>query len=335
MLSERQLLILKAIVEDFIQSAEPVGSKTLLAKYDLPYSSATIRNDMMDLEAEGLLEKTHTSSGRIPSIAGYRFYVENLMDKKEEIDLEYEIASLFDVNFNFQEVIKRSCEVLSKMTSLTSVVLGPDCQNQRLEHIKLFPINEQSAVAVFITNVGHTENRVFNFESSVSLKDLEVCTGILNDRLKGTLISEVVDKLEAIKPLLAQSIARYEVLFKAFLNAFNQFAGEYVYLSGQNNLLYHPEFANIDRLRSMMSMLEDNQWFNLINSENSMMIKMNERTDLIWHNDMAVVTSKFKVSDQEEGEMIVVGPNRMQYDRIVSLINAMAEAIEGMYRRRQ
>ena len=330
---ERQLLILKAIVEEFIQTAEPVGSKTLIAKYDLPYSSATIRNEMMDLEEQGYLEKTHTSSGRVPSVAGYRFYVENLMSK-QETELEYEIASLFDVNYNIQEVIKRSCEVLSKMTSLTSVVLGPDCQKQKLEHIKLFPINEQSAVAVFITDVGHTENRVFNFESSVSLKDLEVCTGILNDRLKGTLIAEVVEKLEAIKPLLAQSIVRYEVLFKAFLSAFNQFASECVYLSGQNNLLYHPEFANIERFRSMMSMLEDNQWFNLITGDNSMMVKMNERTDLIWYSDMAVVTSKFKMSEQEEGEMIVVGPNRMHYDPIVSLINAMAETIEALYRKR-
>ena len=334
MLTERQLLILKTIVEEFIQSAEPVGSKTMLAKYDLPYSSATIRNEMMALEEEGLLEKMHTSSGRVPSIEGYRFYVEHLMGKRDDISVEYEIASLFDVNFSVQDVIRKSCDVLSKMTSLTSVVLGPDAGKQKLEHIKLFPINDQSAVAVFITDVGHTENRVFNFESNVSLKDLEVCTQILNDRLKGTLIAEVVEKMESIRPLLAQSIARYETLFKAFLNVFSQFANEYVYLSGQNNLMYYPEFANIERLKSMMNMLESNQWFELINSNSSLTVQMNDRTGLIWYDDMAVITSKFKVSDNEEGEMIVVGPNRMQYDRITSLINAMAEAIEDMYRKR-
>ncbi len=335
MLSSRQLEIFKVIVEEFIQTAEPVGSKNLMTKYKLPYSSATIRNEMMELEEQGLLEKTHTSSGRVPSAKGYKFYVEHLMIESDDSGVEYKLAQIFDVNFDIQEAIKKSCEVLSQMTSLTTVVLGPDATKQHLEYIKLFPINDRSAVAVFITDAGHTENRVFQFDSEVSLDDLQTCTGILNDRLKGTLICDVVNKLETIKPILASSVVRYETLFKAFLNAFIRFASENVYCSGQSNMLYQPEFADIERLKSMMSMLENNKWIEAIGSqENSLAIKMSDSTDLVWYDDMAVISSKFKVSNDQEGEILVLGPNRMEYDRIIGLINQMAKILENLYGKR-
>lgn len=335
MLSDRQLSIFKVIIEEFIQTAEPVGSKTLMYKYNLPYSSATIRNDMVELENQGMLEKMHTSSGRVPSIMGYKFYVEHIMINKDEPGVEFEIAQIFDVNFDIQQAIKKSCEVLSKMTSLTTMVLGPDAAKQHLEHIKLFSISERSAVCVFITDTGHTENRVFQFEDDISLNDLQTCTEILNDRLKGTLICEIADKMESLKPILADSIARYETLFKAFLSAFIKFASENVYCSGQNNMLYQPEFADLNRLKAMMSMLEGNQWFNLISSQKeSVAVKMNDKTDLVWYDDMAVISSKFRVSDTQQGELFVLGPNRMQYDRVISLMNTMSKTLEKIYRKR-
>ncbi len=335
MLTSRQISIFKAIVEEFIQTADPIGSNALMHKYKLPYSSATIRNEMMELENIGLLEKTHTSSGRVPSINGYMFYAEHLMSDSNDEVIKNEIAQIFDFDYDLQDAIRKSCEVLSQMTSLTAVVLGPDANKQRLEHIKLFPINERSAVAIFITDTGHTEDRVFKFDSDVSLNDLQSCTDILNERLKGTLISDVVVKMESLKPILAGSIARYETLFKAFLNAFARFASENIYCSGQNNLMYQPEFANLDRLRNMMKMLETNEWFeDFTNSENQLAVKMNENTDLIWRDDMAVVCSRFKVSDTQEGEIFILGPNRMEYNRVVSMIDAMGEMLEKMYRKR-
>lgn len=335
MLKERQIVLFRAIVEEFILTAEPIGSKTLMSKYKLPYSSATIRNEMMELERLGLLEKTHTSSGRVPSIKGYQFYVANLLDRSSEYqELEYQIANLFDVNLDLNEAIKKSCEVLSQMTSLTTVVLGPDASNQYLEHLKLFPINTKSAVAVFITDTGHTENRTFFFEDDVSIDDLQKCTEILNDRLKGTPIVDVVKKMESLRPILASEVVKYETLFKAFVSAFMKFAGEHVYSSGKTNLLYQPEFSDLERLREMMKMLDSNKWFNEISSSSQASIKMNESTDLMWVDDMAVVSSKFKVSEHEEGEMIVVGPNRMQYEKILAMMKIMRKTLEDLYGKR-
>ena len=201
MLTTRRQMILKAIVEEFIKTAEPVGSKTLVEKYGMPYSSATIRNEMNYLETEGLLEKTHTSSGRIPSTLGYRYYVENLMDKEVFQQDRYQLQTFMaDNNVPLEDVIQRSCEILSSMTNLTSVVLGPDANKQTLAHIKLFPLDSNSCVAIFITDQGHTENKTFRFDDDITMEDISSCTEILNDRLVGTPINEIVDKMNEIKP---------------------------------------------------------------------------------------------------------------------------------------
>lgn len=222
MLTPRRIEIFKAIVDEYIRTAEPVGSKTLQQKYKLPYSSATIRNDMQVLEEMGYLEKTHTSSGRIPSTAGYKFYCENLL-KDSNIDKKMEVAirSAFDAsNLNVQEAVEQSCQILSEMTNMTTGAVGPDSSSQRLEHIKLFPIDDQNAVAVFITNTGHTETKNFHFERAISIKDIETCTDVLNQRLKDVPVSELVQRMEELKPELGQVVEQHDVLFTAFVQAF-------------------------------------------------------------------------------------------------------------------
>ena len=183
MLTKRQELILKAIVEEFINTAEPIGSKTLVELYGLNYSSATIRNEMNFLENAGYLEKTHTSSGRVPSTNGYRYYVEHLLNANLDDKEKYQLQSVFNEDIPFEDIIQKSCDILSNMTNLTSLVLGPDSNKQCLSHIRLFPLDEKSAVAVIITDNGHTENKTFHFDEDVSLEDIQNCTAILNDRL--------------------------------------------------------------------------------------------------------------------------------------------------------
>ena len=335
MLTPRQELILKAIVEEFIKSAEPVGSKLLVEKYNLDYSSATIRNEMNYLESIDLLEKTHTSSGRVPSTKGYRYYVEHLMDKEVLQEDKYEIQALLDNNVPIEDVIQRSCEILSNMTNLTSVVLGPDANKQTLAHIKLFPLDNNSAVAVFITDQGHTENKTFRFEDQITIEDIQTCTNILNDRLVGTPISDIVEKMNELKPILAHSVKRHEALFNAFMQAFVKFASENVYYSGASNMLYQPEFADIEKMRSIMKMLEDSKlWRSLGNNDNRLKLTAtDDKNQLVWFDDMAVVSSTFRVGD-EEGKLMVVGPSRMDYNRIVSVLDFAAEFIEKQFSKR-
>jgi heat-inducible transcriptional repressor len=333
MLTPRRIEIFKAIVDEYIKTAEPVGSKALQQQYHLPYSSATIRNDMQELEEMGYLEKTHTSSGRVPSTAGYKFYCENLLDDAR-IDEKMEVAirNAFEAStLNVEEAVHNSCEILSEMTNMTTGAVGPDASAQRLEHIKLFPLDDRNAVCVFITNSGHTETKNFHFDESVSVKDIENCTDILNQKLKDVPIDELVEKMDEIKPELSKVVERHELLFAAFIKAFVKFASENVYFSGKDKMLYQPEFEDINKLKQLMNMLDDTTaWKNMTGNANAVAVTT-KGAELTWVNDLAIVRQKFHVNEEETGEFMVVGPSRMNYDKVVAMVEYAAKMIEKMY----
>lgn len=333
MLTPRKIEIFKAIVKEFINTADPVGSKLLIEKYCLPYSSATIRNEMQDLEKLGFLEKTHTSSGRVPSSKGYRFYVEHFMEEEMNAGVETALTQIFsDRKLGVEEAIRQSVDVLTQMTNLTSVVLGPSSKSDLLKSVQLIPLNNESAMAVFVTESGHAEHRIFNFDASVSVDEMQSCTVILNDRLMGTPLADVVEKMESIRPLLSQRMVQYEVLFEAFVNAFMKFAQEEVYFSGKDNMLYQPEFANIDKLRKLTEMLENSpMWFEMSSNHDNIRLKKGDHSELVWIDDLAFVTSSIQLSEEEEHKLMVLGPKRMEYGRVVSFIEYVTSMIENVY----
>jgi heat-inducible transcriptional repressor len=334
MLTPRRIEIFKAIVDEFIKTAEPVGSKTLQQKYKLQYSSATIRNDMQALEEMGYLEKTHTSSGRVPSTLGYKFYCEHLLNNSS-IDKKMEIAikEAFDAsNMNVEEAVHLSCSILSEMTNMTSGAIGPDSRTQKLEHIKLFQLDGRNAVCVFITNTGHTETKTFHFDEDIPYEDIESCTEILNEKLRGTPITELPRNMEYIRPALSEVVQRHDLLFTAFVKAFVKFASENVYFSGKDKMLYQPEFEDIDKLKQLMTMFEDpTVWTRMDEDENTLAVTTERGAQLTWVNDLAVVRSKFYVKGNESGELMVVGPSRMNYDKIIGMLDYAARMIEKMY----
>ncbi len=336
MLTPRRIEIFKAIVDEYIKTAEPVGSRALQQKYHLTYSTATIRNDMQALEEMGYLEKTHTSSGRIPSTLGYKFYCENLLNEAQmDKRMEVAISNAFDVtSLNVDEAVQQSCKILSEMTNMTAGAIGPDSSCQKLEHIKLFQIDPRNCVCVFITNTGHTETKNFHFEDDIPFSDMESCTDVLNRALNGVAIEDLPDKMEEIKPELNSVVQKHDILFTAFVKAFVRFASENVYFSGKDRILYQPEFEDINKLKSLMTLLEGNSgsaWRELEHDENAVAVTTQQGAQLTWINDVAVVRSSFKVKDGETGQLMVVGPSRMNYDKVVAMINYAAKMIEKMY----
>ena len=239
MLTSRQITIFKAIVDAFVETAEPVGSKYLLERYQLPYSSATIRNEMAALEDYGYLEKTHTSSGRIPSVEGYKYYVETLTDFKIEDTIKNQMQTIFsERGRTLNEVVKESCEMLSQLTHLTSIALGPDARNESLQNITIVPISNERVSVIIVTDMGHVENKTFILDGTYSYEDLISCVGVMNEMLIGTPINQVIIRLEKdVKPIISSRIQEHEVLFRAFLEAFVKFASKDVYFSGKENML--------------------------------------------------------------------------------------------------
>jgi heat-inducible transcriptional repressor len=332
-LTQRQRIIFKTIVEEFTRCAEPVGSKTLMQILDFPVSSATIRNEMAVLEKAGLIEKTHTSSGRVPSQKGYRYYVEHLMVTNLDENTKNSLQQVFSQrHYSLDEVVEKSYSILSQMTNLTSIVLGPDSRKQKLQHIQLIPINSTSAVAIFVTDQGHTENKVFRFRQNVSVEDIKNCTDLLNDHLTGTPINEVVDRLRELEPLMAAKLVRHEILFEAFVTAFMRFATEKVAVSGRGNMLAYPEFSDVNRLKELMNILESGPLFQQwTNQAGNISVHISSRNELLQIGDCSVITTKFHYNNDEEGQLMIVGPNRMQYSKVVALMDYMSNVIEEVF----
>ncbi len=337
MLTPRRVEIFKAIVDEYIRTAEPVGSKTLQQTYHLPYSSATIRNDMQELENMGYLTKTHTSSGRIPSTMGYKFYCENLLnDSSLDKRMELAIKDAFDLsNMNVDEAVHQSCQILSEMTNMTAGAIGPDASSQRLEHIKLFPLDDRNAVVIFITNTGHTETKNFHFDEDVPINDIESCTEVLNQHLRNVPICHLVEKMKEIEPELSSVVQRHDVLFAAFVQAFVKFASENIYFSGKDKMLYQPEFEDITKLKQLMTLLDDTSvWRSINENEKALAVTTAGGAEMTWLDDVAVVRSTFHVTENETGQLMVVGPSRMNYDRVIAMLDYVANMIEKMYQRR-
>ena len=332
-LTNRQKIIFKTIVEEFTRCAEHIGSNTLMDLLDFPVRSATTRNEMAALEKAGLLEKTHTSSGRSPSQLGYRYYVEYLLEVDLDAETKMSLKTIFsERHYSLDEVVEKTCSILSHMTNLTSVVLGPDSRRQTLQNVQLIPVSRNKAVAIFVTSEGHTENKTFHFKSDVSIEDIKNCTDILNDQLVGTPICDVVEKMKEIEPLMAAKLVRHEVLFEAFVTAFMRFATEKVAVSGRSNMLYQPEFSDLTRLRNLMNVLENSQLFREWTGQNSnIAIQIGKRNELIQIGDCSVVTTRFHYNGNEEGKLMVVGPNRMQYAKVVALMDYMSNVIEDIF----
>lgn len=330
----RKEQILKLIVEEFIKTAEPVGSSTLLKEYGLTFSSATIRNEMAELENMGFLEKTHTSSGRIPSAKGYRYYVDNLREKVEDDVIKNQIQSLFEVNKSIQveEAIKHSCEIISQLTNLTSVVLGPNAQTERMQKIQLVPIDDKSTVAVFVTDRGHVEHRIFELPENVSFENLETCVNILNDRIVGTPISQVADKVNLLKPLIAERVEHFEVIFKAFLEAFLKFTYERVSVFGKANLFEHKEFTNdIEKLKKFVTLLDKKDVWEKLETAEGIMVKIGSENSLTEMNDVSIVTADIRVSKDQKGTVALIGPTRMDYQRVLSAVEYLQEQLNKFF----
>ncbi len=328
MLTDRQNKILKLIVEKYIKSPIPVGSK-LLSKI-LKCSSATVRNEMAELEEAGYLEKTHTSSGRMPSELGYRYYVDNLMEpKKMSGDDMLKLQLVFrNQQLALSDVITKSLQVISDMTNYTTVVLGSTSHENLLKLIEVVPIDDISMTVIIVTDRGHVEHKNIKLHD-VSLEEVKKTVSLINNLISGTPIDEVSAKLEyEIKPIIGKYVKRHEQLYNAFYHVFNDFTNQEINIVGRNKILEQPEFSsNIEKIKNVFNKLENGEVLTGIEEDDDNNIKVYIGTESNIDNDVTVIKTKFK-NGNEEGTIAIIGPKRMEYDRVVSMLEYMKENIE-------
>ena len=328
-MNDRQKELLRLIVETYIETVKPVGSKSLVKK--LKCSSATIRNDMAYLETLGYLEKTHTSSGRIPSEEGYKYYVDNLMKQKKIADNELNKLQTILNNKDLitSDAIIKCMELISDITNYTSIVLGKESSNNTLKHIDIIPIDDRKVVAVVVTNTGHVENKQSIIPDNISINEIVKTCEIINKSLIGTKLSEINTKLEyEIKPIIVEKIQEYETVMKFFHDAFNDFAvkNSDVFFGGKTNILKQPEYDEPDKIKGIISKLENVELVKKIETDDKKInIFIGEENE--FDDNVTVIKTSYNING-EEGTIAVIGPKRMEYDKVVSLLNYLKSYIE-------
>ena len=328
MLNGRQEKLLKIIVEDYIKTARPIGSKAICD--ELNCSSATVRNEMGELENLGLLEKMHTSSGRIPSEKGYRYYVDNIMKPKELNGEEMlKLQTIFKNNsLVLSDAIERSMEIISELTSYTSIVLGKQSSNNKVSKVEVVPVTDTHLIALVVTDKGHVEHRDVIMSDSVDMKEIQKTVEIINKMVIGTPINEVSAKLEyEVKPVINECIAQHDVLYNAFYNAFSDFSKSEVHVSGTSNILMQPEFNNADKIREIISKFDDKTKISNIKEDDSG-INIYIGSENEFDDDVTIIKTKYSING-EEGTIALIGPKRMEYERVVTLLDYIKKNIEG------
>lgn len=326
---ERKNNLLKEIVESYIKDARPVGSKALVDK--LKVSSATIRNEMSELEELGYLEKTHTSSGRVPSSSGYKYYVDNIM-KPKELNGEdiLKLQTIFSNNeLVLSDAIKECMSIISDITNYTSVVLGKESDYNTLKQLNIIPIDGKKVVALVVVSNGHVENKQIIIPDGVDVGEVVKTCEIINKHLIGTPIGEVSSKMEfEIKPRIASIIKQYESVYSMFQNVFTEFTekNSNVFFGGKTNILKQPEFESVDKVKSIMEKLEDYDIVKKIESnDDGVNIYIGEESE--FDKDVTVVKMSYHANG-EEGTIAIIGPTRMEYDKVVTLLNFLKSQIE-------
>ncbi len=328
MLGQRQKDILKAIIEEYIKTARPVSSKSLCKKFKV--SSATIRNDMLDLENLGYLEKQHISSGRIPSEVGYRYYVDNLMEpKKISGEDMLKLQTIFtNNNLDLNSAIEKSLEIISDITNYTSVILGSASKDNLLQKVEVIPISNNTLVAIVITDKGHVENKQVTLPNTVDIKEVQKTSELLNKMLFGTPLNDVPSRLEfEIKPIIGNYVKNYEVLYNAFYEALSNFQGEKdVHWGGKANILKQPEFSTVDDVKNIISKFESKEIVNKI-EETDDEIKVYIGTESALDDNVTVIKTKYNTG-QNEGTLAIIGPKRMDYERVLTMLEYIKGEIE-------
>ena len=335
-LDERKYLILQAIIDDYIMTAMPVGSRTISRKSGVGYSPATIRNEMSDLEELGYLDQPHTSAGRVPSNKAYRLYVDHLMKTVKLTNDERERMHdhLLAKSKQVEGVIRSAAGVLSDATKYTSVIVAPKLGTLRIKHVQLVPVAERTALMVIVTNVGIVKDALIRVPEDMDADDLYSISRMLTEKLADKPLeavrqafSELLRNAEQNRKLLGETLQVIEKRLEAGGDASDVIVG------GSANLLEYPEYSDVTKARNFLAVLESKDKLRRIVGRDGGMeitIRIGPENLVPELNDCSIVTASYRVGDQSTGTLGIIGPTRMNYNRVISVLDFMARALSDV-----
>lgn len=333
-MDERKRRILQAIIDDYINTAEPIGSRTIAKRHELGLSSATIRNEMADLEEMGYLAQPHTSAGRIPSDKGYRLYVDHLMPVRElELEEIQKIKMAMETRINeLTQLIKQASAVLSRITNYTSMVMTPQMKRSSIKALQVVPIETGNAMVIVVNNAGIARNCMIRISETIGPDTLIMISNALNHRLSGLTIEEVnIHVIQDLEREIGISSQLLLPIFKGVADCIDQIDDPEVYVEGTTNIFNHPEFRDMSKARNIMSLLDEkNSLYKiLIESvdENGITIRIGTENDITGIKDCSLITANYSVADNFIGTIGIIGPTRMEYPKVISSMKYITKLI--------
>lgn len=328
-LDERKRQILKAIVNEYIETTEPVASNTIIQKYNIDCSSATARNDMVALEKEGYLEKTHTSSGRIPSNKGYKFYVDELLDDNNLNinEVKYINSKLQDTVDEMEDLTKIATSTISEVTHYTTISIEPNATNQIISEIKFVLLGSRMMMAVIITDTGVIKETIIKFDSDVSQEQIETLNALFNKKLKGKPLS-IIDKPieEFIMNEMNYKIDVIKPIIKQLNKTLKQ--DDRVYIQGTKQALDNPEFRENETAKKFLGLIDSKDLiFNLLDGDEDFNVYIGNEVNGL--NDFSLITFKNKVGEKDLGTIGILGPTRMDYSKVISVLKYIRKELNS------
>jgi len=328
MLDDRKIKILAAVVHDYIATAEPIGSRTIARKYRIGISPATIRNEMADLEELGYLSQPHTSAGRVPSHKGYRFYVDFLMPVRKLSDNEQAlIRRIFNKRVKeLEQLVKEAAMVISRLTSYTTLTMGPQLKTSQLKHVHVNRIDETKGLLLMVTNYGTVSHHIIEMPQNLNDSDLVRITNILNDNLAGKTISEITgDIMDNIKNEMIEYDEILNILLEILLeNLDDVIESNSVVSTGSSKMLDYPEFQDVEKAKNFFSLLEQHELIRKAlkssSKPNAINVTIGNENPVIELQDFSIVTSNISLDGKNLGVFGILGPTRMEYSRVVTIL---------------
>ncbi len=331
MLDNRKKRILQAVIDEYINTAEPVSSSALVQKYNLDYSSATVRNELAELEKNGYLDKTHTSSGRVPSEKGYRFYVDELI-KDDDVSLEeikYIQSKLSEKVNEIEELTKITTSTLSEITHYPTVAIGPKTDMQIIEELKFVLLGSRMLMVVIVTDSGLVKETIIKYDNDVTQNQVDTLNNLFNTKLKGKPLSKIDKPMEEY---IFSEISYSIDVIKPIIDQINKIVEEQesIYLEGAKKAFDLPEFKSMEVAKNFINILDTKELvIDMLNSGVAKDINVyigdeNENEQL---KDFSIVTFKHSVGDKDMGTIGIIGPKRMDYSKVISVMKYISKKL--------
>jgi len=334
-LGNRKKLILQAIIEDYVNTAEPVGSRTISKRYLTGTSPATIRNEMADLEEMGFIEQPHTSSGRIPSDKGYRLYVDQIMKQNTVNDAQREMIKkeFLDTLGEIDKLIKHASKLLSQMTQYTSIVMAPQLRRTSIKHIQLIRIDSATVLAVIITDAGIVKNSVLRLMQDVKPDVLIRISNMLNERLIGLSMEDIESfDLEYIRSNSFGHMEIIEQIVPELIQTLFYSDTADIYNDGVSNILNLPEYSDINKARSFLNTMEEKDLlFKVLNDvKGDVSVSIGSENAVEQFKDCSLITATYRINGKTIGSVGIIGPTRMEYSKAISIVECMTSYLSDM-----